>query len=104
MDDILENALTVIIVPDNYMWYAQGLQYDYASCGINIVQTIENFSNGLKLNVDAKCEMCNIMIQEAPEKWWNKFHKSKNYDEIIKKNDMIEKLPFDHFIFRVIYD
>ena len=68
--------LHVLVIPDGGMFFAQGLEVDYASNGETINQTIEFFLNGLHATAEAHIKGCGHLkglIKPSPEEVWLEF-------------------------------
>lgn len=67
----IPSHLTVIVVPDGDMWYAQAKQWNYAASGDNTIQLRENFRRGLELTVAKQLKHAGRLTFEAcPDREW----------------------------------
>lgn len=72
-------SLKVMLCKDSGMWFAQGLEIDYAACGNTIEETQENFLQGLKLTIQKHLEMhgsIEKMLKVSPQEVWDEYFKS----------------------------
>jgi hypothetical protein len=94
--------LRVVIVPDGDVWFAQGLEIDYAVQGSSENEVKRNFEYGLEATVEAHLRIHGTiegLLKVAPPEVWKEFlgdpsGKKKVYSQITS-HVLQEKLPFD---------
>lgn len=69
-------SIRVFISKDGDMWFAQGLDIDYASCGDTIEETKRNFETGIKKTIAEHLKLHgNIekFLKIAPQEAWKEY-------------------------------
>lgn len=73
--------LRVVIVPDGQVWFAQGLDIDYAACGDSLEDVQEAFQQGLHATVGEHLKIYgNIekLLVPAPASVWTEMYQSQS--------------------------
>lgn len=73
--------LRVVIVPDGQVWFAQGLDVDYAACGSSLDDVKEAFQEGLHATVGEHLKIYgNIekLLKPAPPNVWAEMYQSQS--------------------------
>lgn len=86
-------SLRVMICPDSGMWFAQGLEIDYAACGITIEETKSNFLEGLKLTIQKHLEIhgsITKLLKVSPQEVWDEYFKSDALHQKLTTLDLYE--------------
>jgi hypothetical protein len=94
--------LRVVLVPDGDVWFAQGLEIDYAVQGASEEEVKKNFEYGLEATVEAHLKIHGTiegLLKVAPPAVWKELlgdptGKRKVYSQITS-HVLQEKLPFD---------
>jgi len=95
--------LRVVVIPDGEMWFAQGLDIDYASSGPSLEGVKENFQDGLSATV---CENLKIygsiekLLKPAPQHVWKELYHSQSegirfrFSQVTFHEKLKDVLPF----------
>lgn len=70
-------ALKVLLSNDCGMWFAQGLEIDYASAGETIEEAKVNFESGLKKTVTEHLKLhgsIDNLLKIAPQEVWDEYY------------------------------
>lgn len=100
--------LRVVIIPDGDVWFAQGLEIDYAVQGASEEDVKRKFEYGLEATVEAHLTIHGTiegLLKVAPPEVWKEFlgdpsGKRKIYSQVTS-HVLQEKLPFDGIDFLV---
>lgn len=69
-------SIRVFISKDGDMWFAQGLDIDYASCGNTIAETKMNFETGIKKTIAEHLKLhgdIEKFLKTAPQEAWKEY-------------------------------
>jgi hypothetical protein len=69
-------ALRVMLCPDGPLWFAQGLEIDYAAAGETMESAKANFENGLALTIQEHLTLHGKLekfLRIAPQEVWDEF-------------------------------
>jgi len=102
--------LRVVVIPDGNVWFAQGLEVDYAAQGVSLEDAKKNFQDGLNISVHENLKRFGTigkLIRPAPPEVWVEMlygplsAKSKNFmfvqetvHIIPELNNLFEKIEF----------
>jgi hypothetical protein len=92
--------LRVVLVPDGDVWFAQGLEIDYAAQGANEEDAKTQFENGLTSTIDEHLRVHGTiqkLLKVAPQSVWNEllFDAKSRYKLYTQVSDHeIDALPF----------
>lgn len=94
-------ALRVLIHPDGDLWYAQGIEIDYAATGESVDEVKHNFEVGLARTIDLHLERWGTierLLKFAPASEWEELRGGQPYKFRITLAHSVptvnEKTPF----------
>lgn len=110
-------ALKVLLSNDCGMWFAQGLEIDYASAGNTIEEAKDKFESGLKKTIAEHLILhgsIENLLKIAPQEVWDEYYGAKfvckrqkystvQFHDLCEKNDHLEfdktQFPFNEIAF-----
>lgn len=73
--------LRVVVIPDGQMWFARGLEIDYAASGTSIEDVKKGFQEGLYATVDEHLKVygdIEKLLKPAPLEVWKELYHSRS--------------------------
>ncbi|OLE46680.1 MAG: hypothetical protein AUG46_08930 [Acidobacteria bacterium 13_1_20CM_3_58_11] len=115
---VLVKALKVVILKDGDLWFAQGLDVDYASQGTSVDDAKQNFENGLAATIHQHLKAYGNLskfLKPAPPNVWQETlyaslaaegtSESSKYSQLsihsVTENDAIKIAKFESIVYYV---
>jgi hypothetical protein len=96
--EIMIGNLRVVLVPDGGMWFAQGLEIDYAAQGTNIDDAKKCFESGLTSTVEQHLKVygsISKLLTSAPDEIWKELLFARGAVRHSYSNVTTHQLPFE---------
>jgi len=94
--------LRVIIIPDGKVFFAQGLEIDYAAQGDSVPDARKQFEEGLEATIQEHLRVhgnIDSLLKVAPNEAWNMLHKSEarpqRYSQVTAHHVIKEATSFE---------
>jgi hypothetical protein len=101
---VIYDSLRVLITKDDGVWFAQGLEIDYAIDGESLADVKKRFQDGLAMTIESNLrvhESIKPLLRIAPQDVWDQWNEAKNTLRRFKHSQLVftekqqQDLPFD---------